>query len=359
MSAYGGATAEAVTAQRIQVHGPDEPVDAARWDAYVADSASASLYHRHAFRELVTEVFGHPSYYLSAWAQSELVGVLPLVRLRSRLFGDFMVSMPFFNYGGALAENEDIEEALMQRAGQLAGELGVSHIEFRDDRARADHWPVKTHKVAMKLALPDSEEALWKAIGSKLRAQVRRPLKEQANAVTGGIELLPEFYRVFARNMRDLGTPVYSVGLFERLLTLLPDAARIVLVRVAGRPAAAGLLLRHRETMEIPWASSVREYNRLGVNMLLYWEALRHSLFEGCRTFDFGRSTADSGTYKFKRQWGAQPQPLYWHYWLNKGRELPALNPDNPKYDLAVRAWRRLPLWVANIIGPRLVRNLP
>jgi FemAB-related protein (PEP-CTERM system-associated) len=175
----------------------------------------------------------------------------------------------------------------------------------------------------------------------------------------GHLELLPDFYRVFARNMRDLGTPVYASGFFRAILAGLGDAAELVVVYVGAEPAAAGFLVHHRDRTEIPWASSLREWNRIGVNMQLYWSVLKSAIGRGSRQFDFGRSTVDAGTYRFKAQWGAKPRPLYWHYWLQDGRPLPGLNPANPKYALAIRAWQRLPLWLANVVGPPIVRRLP
>lgn len=336
------------------------PADAG-WDAYAAEHAQGSLYHQSAWSRLIADLYGQQQYHWRAYHGDQLVGILPLTRLRSRLFGDYLVSLPFVNYGGALADSPDIETQLMQAAGESAAELGCSHIEFRDVAPRAaGAWPVRTDKVAMELELPEETDALWKALGSKLRSQVRRPLKESGVEVSsGGLELLEPFYAVFSRNMRDLGTPVYPQAMFQRILEALPEQARIVLVRYRGQPVAAGFLLQHRDRMEIPWASSLQEYNRLGVNMLMYWHALQASIAAGCRLFDFGRSTVDSGTYRFKKQWGAQPRQLHWHYWLKAGQELPNLTPDNPKYQLAIRAWQRLPVPVANWLGPRIVRNLP
>lgn len=346
----------------IDVHGPGQLFNATAWDNFLDALPNATPYHRSEFRDLIQKVFGHPTYYLSALdAEGTVCGVLPLVRLRSRLFGDFMVSMPYFNYGGALATEPAVAEALMERAATLGDELGVSHVEFRDVVSRGDRWPVRTDKVVMELALPVDEEALWKQVGPKIRAQVRRPHKDgrEISVERGGLELLPDFYRVFSINMRDLGTPVYGQGFFREILQRLDARARIILVKVSGQPAAAGFLLQGNERMEIPWASSLREFNGIGVNMLMYWEALRLSIERGCRVFDFGRSSVDSGTYRFKRQWGAEPRQLYWHYWLADGGELPALNPNNPKFRLAIRVWQKLPVAVANLLGPPIVRNLP
>ena len=334
--------------------------DREAWDGYVHSHGSASLYHLYGWRNLIERVFDQQCHYYRALDdQGRLVGVLPVTRLRSRLFGDYMVSLPYFNYGGAIGDNGESESALMRHAVSVARDLRLSHLEFRDSVPRDEGWPVRTEKVAMELALPEDSDALWKGIGSKLRAQIRRPSREGAVAVCGGAELADEFYTVFSRNMRDLGTPVYSRALFQAILAAYPEQCDLVVVRLNGKPVAGAFLLRFRGRMEIPWASSVREYNRLGVNMLLYWEVLQRAIERQCTVFDFGRSTRDSGTYRFKKQWGALPRPLYWHYWLREGNELPSLNPDNPKYRTAIRLWQRLPLPVANWLGPMLVRSLP
>jgi FemAB-related protein (PEP-CTERM system-associated) len=335
------------------------PEAAARWDAFVGAQADATAYHAWRWRDIVTGEFGCSAHYLAATnAAGDWCGVLPLVRLRSRLFGDFLISVPFFNYGGVLAAGADADAALLAAASALAGRLGVSHIEFREQHLR-DGWPVRTDKVAMVLDLAPTVDGQWTALGSKLRAQVRRPEKEGATTRFGGADLVPDFYRVFARNMRDLGTPVYAQSFFRRITEQLPDRARIAVVYLQDRPVAAGFTLRHGDRLEIPWASSLREWNRVGVNMQLYWSVLKDAIESGVRQFDFGRSSVDAGTYKFKAQWGAKPRQLYWHYWLKPGQPMPNLTPNSPKYALAIRAWQRLPVPVANLIGPWIVRRLP
>lgn len=332
----------------------------AEWDAFVAAAPFAEVYHDYRWRTLIETVFRHECHYLLARDSTARVrGVLPLVRLRSRLFGDFMVSVPFFNYGGILADSFAAERALAAAAAKLGRELGVAHVELRHRARQSLDWPARADKVAMLLDLPATEDVLFKGFDSKLRAQIRRPQKAGATCRHGGAELLDDFYAVFARNMRDLGTPVYPRALFATVIDMLPEATRVFVVDLNGVPTAAGVVIFHRGTMEIPWASSLREANRDGVNMLLYWSALRHATVVGCRRFDFGRSSKDSGTYRFKQQWGAQPEQLRWHYWLAKGGMPPQINPDNPKYRVAIGLWKRLPLRAANALGPLIVRNLP
>ena len=270
-----------------------------------------------------------------------------------------LVSVPYVNYGGVVADTPVIAAELLDEACRIADLLGVSHLELRHTAPLEGDWPVRTDKVTMLRALPGSAEELWKALGGKLRAQVKRPQREGATVERGGAGLLPDFYRVFAENMRDLGTPVYPIEFFQAIAGTLPDAVEVVVVRVKGEPAAAGFLLANGNTLEIPWASSLRRHNPIGVNMLLYWSALEGAVEKGFAAFDFGRSTREGGTYRFKRQWGAEERPLYWHYWLRPGVPLPQLNPHNPKYALAIKVWQRLPLAVANTLGPHLVKNLP
>lgn len=333
---------------------------ATEWDGFVAAHPAASAYHGYLWRGVIRRSFGCETHYLMATsAGGRVSGVLPVARLKSRLFGDFLVSLPYFNYGGPLSDSQAADTALTDHAVALAKSLGVGHLELRERTERNGPWAVRTDKVAMVLDLQPTTDQQFAALGSKLRSQVRRPQREGVAVECGGLELLPKFYRVFARNMRDLGTPVYAVGFFETMLTLLGDAAEIVVVSVGAVPAAAGFLIHLRGRTEIPWASSVREWNPVGVNMLLYWEAIKAAISRGSTQFDFGRSTAGAGTFRFKAQWGAGPQPLYWHYWLADGRDMPALRPDNPRFSMAIRTWQRIPVWAANLLGPPIVRNLP
>ncbi|MEJ2452502.1 MAG: FemAB family PEP-CTERM system-associated protein, partial [Gammaproteobacteria bacterium] len=328
------------------------------WDHYADQHPAASIYHLTPWRQVIQQCFGHLSYYYYAHnADGRMIGILPLVRLRSRLFGDFMVSMPYFNYGGAIADHPAIEEALIQYANKQASALKLDHIEYRDDISRPD-TPERTNKVNMILALPADEASLWQSFSPKLRSQIRRPQRENTRTQQGGMELLDDFYTVFARNMRDLGTPVYSKDFFATILRTFPDQASLLTVYLGGRAVAGAFLIGYKQRLEIPWASTVRNANALSVTMLMYWEVLRFAIRNKYTSFDFGRSSVDSGTYKFKKQWGAQPRQLYWHYWLD-GREMPSLNPNNPKYRLMINIWKKLPIWVTRMIGPPIVKNLP
>jgi len=329
------------------------------WDDYVAANPAASIYHQSRWKDLIHRTFGHECFYFLARSNAgNIVGILPLIRLKSILFGDFLVSMPYFNYGGAIADHPSIEKKLMQTANAHAAQLGVSHIEYRDDIPR-NEFPARSDKVNMILPLPDSHNELWEAFTSKLRAQIRRPQREKPEILSGGKEYLNEFYVVFARNMRDLGTPVYGKSFFGNILRGFPEESRIVIVRMGDQPVSAAFLLGYRGLLEIPWASTIRDVNHLSINMLMYWEVLKIAIDKEYRLFDFGRSSCNSGTFQFKQQWGAKPRQLYWHYWLPQDKKIPSLNPDNPKFNMAINAWKRLPLCITNFLGPLIVRNLP
>ena len=335
--------------------------DRGAWDRYVRESAGASCYHLTGWKDVIEESFGHRTcYLLSLGGDGEIDGILPLVHLNSFLFGSFVVSLPFFNYGGVCADDRRVRERLFNEAARMMRSMEISHMELRHTGNLLPGLPVKTSKVSMRLSLPGAKEELMASFSSKLRSQVRRAEKEGMWARIGGIEELPGFYHVFSRNMRDLGTPVYSRTFFRNILKRFPETARISTVYTKdGCPVASGMIVGFRETMEIPWASSLRDFNRYGPNMLLYATVLGFACDAGYRIFDFGRSTPGEGTYRFKEQWGARPTQLHWHYWLRNGRPMPEINPHNPKYGLAIRIWQHLPLALTRLIGPPLVKNLP
>lgn len=333
--------------------------DASAWNAYVEAHPQASLYHDFRWRDVVRDSFGHETRYLQARdASGRICGVLPLIRLRSHLFGDYAVSVPFFNYGGPLADNLGVAAQLLDAASKLGRTLNLQHIEFRATRPLND-WPARTDKVSMIRQLPRDAAILDAEIGAKVRAQIKKARQGNVQICCGHLDLLDDFYRVFAINMRDLGTPVYGKNFFRNILQMFPDQSHLVVVRLNGKAVAAAFLLGHRDLMEIPWASTLREVNALNINMLMYREVLGFCIARGYAFFDFGRSTADSGTFRFKKQWGAEPLQHYWHYWLRDGGDLPALKPDSPKFRLAVSAWQRLPVAISKLIGPHIVKYLP
>jgi FemAB-related protein (PEP-CTERM system-associated) len=331
------------------------------WNKYVMETGTSTCYHLIGWKDVIERSFGHKTYYLLAEDRgNKIKGILPLVHLKSILFGSFMVSLPYFNYGGICADNDEISNQLLKEAIYIAERENVEHIELRHIHHIDNGLPVKTAKVSMKLELPESAEDLWDSFPSKLRSQIRRPTKEGMYSRLGKEDELHSFYTIFSINMRDLGTPVYSKEFFKNILEEFPETTWICTVYTKkGQPVASGFLVGFKERLEIPWASSIKSYNRYSPNMLLYWSSLKFACEKGYRIFDFGRSNPGEGTYKFKKQWGAKPVQLYWHYWLRNNGTLPELNPKNPKYQIAIKIWQKLPVGLTKLIGPMIVRNLP
>lgn len=285
-----------------------------------------------------------------------LTGVLPLVEQRSLLAGRRLVSLPYVNYGGPLGDSPDTEQALIRQSMQLAGQRGIAELELRDSTARPT-FIARTDKMTVELLLPENDEALGKALGAKLRSQIRRADREAPEVASGGADLLDEFYPVFAATMRDLGTPVYARKFFRLVLERYGSDCNLLVVRLRGKAAAAALLTHFRDRTEIPWAASLHALRSTSVNMRLYWECLLYAISRGSRVFDFGRSTVDSGTYQFKLQWGGRPRQLHWVYPLAAGEPEPA--GSGRMMQRARSLWSRLPLPVANALGPLVSPGLP
>jgi len=330
-------------------------LSASAWDAYVAAHPQATGYHRSVWRGVFEGALGHETLYLAALRGAHVAGVLPLVAVKSWIFGSALVSLPFLNYGGILSDDDQAAATLIEAARAAAAERHLRYVELRHTHRVSRSLAVRDHKVAMTLALPADETTLWKALNNKVRNQVRKAQKSGLDAVAGGAELLDEFYDVFARNMRDLGTPVFPRALFAHVLGDV-DRTRAYVVRTGTTPIAAGITVTFRDTTENIWASSLREYRAQCPNMLLYWTMIEDAVRSGMRTFDFGRSTPGEGTYHFKKQWGAAEAPFAWEYVFTGAVQLPS-GSASARVALATRMWTKLPLPVANALGPAIARG--
>lgn len=329
------------------------------WDEFADAHPHGKVYHKAAWHKIIRQSFGHPTQYLVVKCEGRLSGIFPLTAMKSLIFGSFGISLPFINYGGPLLENGSLMKPLAQYLLELRERQKYDYIEIRSDQPLETSLPAKRHKVTFFLDLPADSEELLNAFKAKLRSQIRRPSKEGMEARCGGGELLNDFYKVFAINMRDLGTPVLPRSFFKNILNALKNSYICVVYEKGGSPVAASFLIQYRDQMEIPWASSLRQYNRFSPNMLLYWSSLKLAIEKGCRCFDFGRCSPEGSTYRFKKQWGAREEPLFWYYVLPPHAELPQLNPDNGKYSLPIKIWTKLPVAVTKVIGPRVIRYIP
>ncbi|MDZ7697294.1 MAG: FemAB family XrtA/PEP-CTERM system-associated protein [Deltaproteobacteria bacterium] len=348
--------------------------EAPAWDEYVNRHPQATLYHLYGWRNVIEKTYGHQTYYLTAIKERDsqypipnthLVGVLPLVHLKSLFFGNSLISMPYVDLGGILADDDEIGQDLLTRAIKLGQKLKAHTIELRHSHLPSrlnstNCVPVvsRSHKVRMLLDLPDHSEALMKSFKAKLRNQIKKPMKEGLFAKVGSEELLKDFYTVFSKNMRDLGSPVHSEKIVRHVLAEFPNQARIVVVYRDKQPMACSLTIGFNEVLENPWASALREYSRLSPNMLLYWTMLEYACNNAFARFDFGRSTPGEGTYKFKKQWGAKPNPLHWHYISLNDHQLADAPDDKSRFEPLIKYWQKMPVPVTRAIGPMIRKHI-
>jgi FemAB-related protein (PEP-CTERM system-associated) len=328
------------------------------WDAFVRKQDGWTHYHLHGWRAVISGVHGHPCPYLVARdAGGAIRGVLPLVRMKSRVFGHFLVSMPFLNYGGPLGDDAAVA-ALVDRATRLAREGDVKLLELRSGRRLPIALPLSLRKITVILDLPAGEpEALWRAVGSRLRSDINRPRKRGVT-VRFGADQLGAFFAVFSRHMRELGTPTQPRRFFEAIARTFPETHWIGCAYVEERPVACGFGFLWDGEYEMSWGSSLDEFKSFAPNMLLYWSFMERAAEAGLTRFNFGRCSPGSGTHRFKQQWRGRDEQLWWYDLAPApGAKMPS--PDGGAFAWGPRFWRRLPTPVATALGPRIVRYLP
>jgi FemAB-related protein (PEP-CTERM system-associated) len=329
---------------------PFKSADASHWDAYVDAHAEAHFGQRSAWRQLAEEFFPvRARWWLARDPAGRIVGILPVFRSKGTLF-----SAP----GGMWADTPEAAATLLARARAEIEQDGLRWLELRDQPVE---WPglvTNLEHVTLVLDLEASEEAQWAAFDAKLRNQIRKAEKSGLRCERGAAHL-GAFHRVFTENMRDLGTPAMESAYFRRALELFGDAAEVLVAYREDVPMGGMFVVQQGTTLHDPWASSLRRYFALCPNPLVYWEAIRMAIARGARRFDFGRSQAGSGTYRFKTQFGATPRPLYYQYALGRAGRIPTLADQKASFDLAVRLWQHLPLPLARAIGPRVRRLFP
>jgi len=329
---------------------------APEWDLFARSQVGFTHFHRFGWRSVMERVFSHECIYLAARGDDgSLAGVLPLVRVRSALFGHYLVAMPFLNYGGPLGSHEGVK-ALAEAAVQIAMRDNVKLLEMRSTIAQDLPLRPSHRKITVLLDLPADPQALFARFDAKLRSQIRRPGKEGVS-VAFGPDQVDAFFKVFSRHMRDLGTPTQPVSLFREIADRFPEDSLFSCAYLRGRPVAAGCGFFFGDQFELTWASSLREYNRESPNMLLYWSCMQRAIERGARTFNFGRCTPGSGTHRFKAQWGGRDPSLWWYQYATETVATPS--PKDSAYSWGPRLWRRLPARVATAVGPSIVRCIP
>ena len=328
-----------------------------QWDQFVIDRPDGTFFHRAGWQRILGQVFRHRTFFLYAERAGRIEGVLPLAQVNSILFGNTLASIPFGVYGGVLATSGDVAMALEHEAESIAQTLGVSHLEYRNVAARHTDWPTQDLYVTFRKSLADNDEANLNAIPRKQRAMVRKGIKHELRAELD--ETTDRFFALFADNVHRHGTPAMPKRYFDTLLDEFgTDCEIMTVVAPDGTPLSSVLSFYFRDEVLPYYAGDAVRARELAANDFKYWELMRRARERGCRMFDYGRSKVDTGPYAFKKNWGFEPTPLHYEYRLYKRDSIPQNNPNNPKYKLLIAAWRRMPLRMANFIGPYIVRNL-
>jgi FemAB-related protein (PEP-CTERM system-associated) len=331
--------------------------DSAKWDAFVFACPDATFFHRAAWQGIIQDIFRHPTYYFYVEQNGEILGVLPLAHIKSLLFGNALIALPFAVYGGVAASCNEAAEALEEAAQALAQKLNVDHLEFRNTIPRHSDWPKQELYVTFRKEILPEVEANMLAIPRKQRAMVRKGIN---NGLVSTIDSNADrFFALFADNVHRHGTPALSKRYFDSLLRVFGNDCEILTVTTPDGQALSSVLSFYFRNEVLPYYAGDDEAARnLAANDFKYWELMRRSCEKGLKVFDYGRSKVGTGPYSFKKNWGFEPQPLHYEYCLYKRDSVPQNNPSNAKYKLLIAIWRRMPIGLANWLGPHLVRNL-
>lgn len=328
-----------------------------RWDAFVLGHAQSTFFHRAGWQKVIADVFRHPTYFLYAHRGDVIEGVLPLAQVKSRLFGNSLTSLPFAVYGGVVADTEAAAQALEAEAMRLAGQLGVDHLEMRNVQPRHADWPTQDLYVTFRKEILPTEEANMLAIPRKQRAMVRKGIKNGLNAhMDANVD---RFFDLYADNVHRHGTPAMPKRYFQHLKDVFgADCEVLTVCSPEGKPLSSVLTFYFRDEALPYYAGDDVAARDLAANDFKYWELMRRACERGLKVFDYGRSKQGTGPYAFKKNWGFEPTPLHYEYRLYKRDSIPQNNPSNAKYKFMIETWRRMPIGLANWLGPFIVRNL-
>ncbi|WP_158932093.1 FemAB family XrtA/PEP-CTERM system-associated protein [Acidisphaera sp. S103] len=342
----------------VNVHPLDAASEAA-WDRFVEAMPAGTFFHRAGWAKVIQAAFGHATHYCFTERDGSVTGVLPLARVKTLLFGDTLISNPFCVYGGPLAADAESEAALVAHAESLLARTGAAALEFRHlgSVQAADGWIERPDLyVTFRKPIEADHDRNMKAIPRKQRAMVRKGI--QNGLLSTADRDVATLHRIYAESVRNLGTPVFSRRYFQILMDVFGDAADIVTIRDQAAPIASVMNFYFRDEV-LPYygGGSAAARGRAG-NDFLYWETMRRAADRGARLFDFGRSKLGTGSFAFKHNWGFEPEKLHYRFRLKPGGSIPDHNPLNPKYRMFIAAWKRLPLPVANVLGPFIVRGV-
>ncbi len=330
--------------------------DHARWDAFVTSCPEASFFHLSGWKTVLERAFGHRVYFLFAQRDKTIEGVLPLGHIRSLLFGHSLVSTPFCVYGGVAATTESARLALTQAGAELAEKLRVEYLELRYIDPHNQDWPRKDLHVTFRKEIDPDPDKNLAAIPRKQRAVIRKALKSE---LVGVIDMdIERFFSAYSASVRNLGTPVFAKKYFQILKEVFGESCEVLTIEFGGQPVSSVMSFYFRDEVLPYYGGGTVEARHLKANDFMYWELMSRAADRGCRVFDYGRSKKDTGSYNFKKHWGFEPEPLNYEFKLVKARELPDINPLNPKYQFFIKAWQKLPLSISQWIGPLISKDL-
>jgi FemAB-related protein (PEP-CTERM system-associated) len=333
-----------------------QPADFPRWDAFVAACPDATFFHRAGWKTVIDRAFGHSTHFLYAETAGRIEGVLPLAEVKSRLFGHTLVALPFCVYGGIAARADRARQVLDEAARTLAENLGVDHLEYRNRTPQHADWIHKDLYVTFRKEIDADVERNLLAIPRKQRAMVRKGIKaELKTEIDDGVE---RFFAAYSASVHRLGTPVFARRYFKILKAVFGGDCEVLTVTQKGRLVASVLSFYFRDEVLPYYGGGVASARDVAGNDFMYWDLMRRACERGIRVFDFGRSKRGTGSFDFKKNWGFEPQPLSYEYLLVKGKRVAEHNPLNPKYRMFIKMWQRLPLPLANLIGPHIVKSL-
>jgi len=357
--------AQAKRAAPAQAAGPHtlhlmQPHDAARWDAFVRACPDATFFHLSGWQKVIEQSFGIKTWFYYVEQDGQIQGVLPLAEIKSRLFGHSLGAMPFCVYGGVAATDEKSRALLDDAADKLAKQLGVGHLEYRGmQRAHPDDpsWHTKELYVTFRKEISSDDEANLNAIPRKQRAMVRKGIKLGLKGVVE--DNVDRMFEAYANSVLRLGTPVFPKKYFALLQKTFGDECEVRSIYTADDQLVASVLSFYWRDEVVPYYGGGMDLARgVAGNDFMYWNLMQAAAARGCRIFDYGRSKLGTGAYDFKKNWGFEATPLPYEYKLYASTALPDNNPLNPKYQLFIKMWKKLPLPVANFLGPHIVRNL-
>ena len=326
-----------------------------RWDEFVEAHPEATFFHLAGWRDVLERAYGHATHYFYAEQDGKIVGLLPVARIRSRLFGDALISTPFCVYGGAVGSREACD-ALEAAAYRVAWDLGVDYLELRNLQLRHSDWPCSELYVTFRKNIDPDPEKNLAAIPRKQRAMVRKGIKAGLTSSTDAD--IERFFLIYSESVRNLGTPVFPKRYFEILKAVFGDRCEVLTIFHEGTPISSVMSFYFRDEVLPYYGGGLAGAREFKANDFMYWELMRRASERSARVFDYGRSKLNAGSYRFKTHWGFEPQPLHYEYKLIKANKVPEKNPLNPRYRLFVEGWKRLPVPLTRLVGPWIARDL-